>query len=82
MSKYKTIEDIPLHCFSNKECTRTPSPELREYLSYMVANHPEDLEYLWRSTQQYVNHGGCYVMAWSVWLNKLTKDLKKQEEGK
>jgi len=78
-SPYKTIKDIPLHCFSNKECTITPSPELREYLHYMIKNHPQDLEYLWRSTQQYVKHGGCYVMTWERWFDKLTKDLAKQE---
>lgn len=78
-SPYKTIKDIPLHVFSNKECTKTPSPELRQYLRYMLANHPNDLEYLWRSTQQYVKHGGCYLMTWDKWLDKLTKDLDKQE---
>ena len=78
-SPYKAVKDIPLHCFSNKECTITPSPELREYLRYMVENHPQDLEYLWRYTQQYVRHGGCYLMSWDKWLDKLTKDLKKQE---
>lgn len=78
-SPYKTIQDIPLHCFSNKECTKTPSPELKEYLRYMLANHPDDLEYLWRSTQQYVKFGGCYAMTWEKWLGKLTKDLSQQE---
>jgi len=78
-SPYKTIQDIPLHVFSNKECTKTPSPELRQYLRYMLTNHPLDLEYLWRSTQQYVKHGGCYLMTWDKWLDKLTKDLDKQE---
>lgn len=76
--KYKTIEDIPLHVFSNKECTYTPSKELREYLRFMLDNHPDDLEYLWRSTQQYVQHGGCYVMSFSKFKDKLNKDLIKQ----
>lgn len=79
-SPYKTTQDIPLHCFSNKECTYTPSKELREYLRYMLTFHPNDLEYLWRYTQQYTNHGGCYVMTFDHWKNKLSKDLDKQEK--
>lgn len=77
MTKYKEIKNIPLHCFSNKECTKTPSPELKEYLSYMLTNHPNDLEYVWRYTQQYVAHGGCYALTFDKWLLKLTKDLKE-----
>lgn len=78
--KYNKKEDIPLHVFSNKECTRTPSPELRNYLVFMLTNHPDDLEYLWRSTQQYIHHGGCYVMTFIKWKDKLKKDLQKQGE--
>lgn len=81
-NKWKTVDDLPIHAFSNKECTMTPSPELREYLEYMVEHHEEDLEYLWRHTQQYTRHGGCYGMAWHVWLRKLKKDLTKQKETK
>lgn len=77
---YKKITDIPLHVFSNKECTFTPSVKLREYLHWMRENHPNDLEYLWRYTQQYVNFGGCYVMTFNYWLEKLRKDLIKQEK--
>lgn len=76
---YKTVDSIPLHCFSNKECTKTPSPELRKYLRWMLANHPNDLEYLWRYTQQFTEFGGCYVMTFDRWIDKLTKDLDKQE---
>lgn len=79
-NNYKTKEEIPLHVFSNKECTRTPSPELRKYLVFMLTNHADDLEYLWRSTQQYVHHGGCYVMTFAKWKDKLKKDLIKQGE--
>jgi hypothetical protein len=79
-SPYKDIKDIPLHCFSNKECTYTPSPELRQYLRYMLDNHPNDLEYLWRYCQQYTNYGGCYVMTFDHWKTKLSKDLTKQEK--
>jgi len=77
---YEKVTDIPLHVFNNKECTKTPSPKLREYLNYMLTNHPNDLDYLWRYTQQYVKHGGCYYISFKDWLNKLTKDLTKQEE--
>lgn len=65
--------------FSNKECTYTPSPELRAYLRYMLENHKDDLDYIFRYTQQYVHHGGCYVMTYDKWISKLTADLKKQE---
>ena len=78
--RYKTLQDIPLHCFSNKECTYTPSPALREYLKYMLQYHSDDLEYLWRYTQQYTNFGGCYTMTFDHWKNKLNKDLEKQEK--
>jgi len=79
---YKKIEDIPLHCFSNKECTMTPSPELREYLWYMSQNHPNDLDYIYRYHQKYKDHGGCYVMTYAHWLKKLIRDLTTQREGK
>lgn len=74
---YKTIEDVPVHCFANKECTITPSIELKKYLSWMLENHPYDLEYLWRYTQRYVAYGGCYTMGFEHWRNKLKKDLTK-----
>ena len=53
---------------------------LREYLKYMLQYHPDDLEYLWRYTQQYTNFGGCYTMTFDHWKNKLNKDLEKQEK--
>lgn len=77
--EYFSVDDIPLHCFSNKECTMTPSPELRQYLKWMLANHPNDLYYLYNYGQQYKKFGGCYVMTFEFWLDKLTKDLQKQE---
>lgn len=67
-----------MHVFSNKECTMTPSKELLAYLNYMHKNYPEDLAYLWRYTQQYVKHGGCYIITFDRWLEKLGKDLIKQ----
>lgn len=78
---YKKIKDIPFHIFSNKECTMSPSKPLIEYLQWMYDNHQTDLEYLWRFTQQYVNHGGCYVLTYANWLKKLERDLKKQQES-
>lgn len=79
MTAYKKLDQIPLHCFSNKECTKTPSPDLKEYLRFMLTNHPNDLEYLWRYTQQFVKYGGCYMLTFEAWLTKLTKDLQQQE---
>lgn len=78
--KYKSVRDIPLHIFSNKECTKTTSPKLLEYLRWMYDNHKYDLEYLWRSTQEYAHHGGCYLLTFENWLHKLEKDLTKQEK--
>lgn len=74
--KYKKFEDLPIHAFENKECTKTPSPELREYLWYMLEHHEQDLAYIWRYSQQYYKHGGCYLIGWERWLEKLRRDLK------
>jgi hypothetical protein len=75
---YRKLEDIPLHIFSNKECTQSPNLELLNYLRYMHTNHIHDLEYLWRFTQSYSNYGGCYLLGFEAWLTKLDKDLTKQ----
>lgn len=74
--KYKKFDDIPIHAFSNKECTETPSPELKSYLNYMLENHPEDLTYIWRYSQQWSKHGGCYLISFERWLEKLKRDIK------
>lgn len=79
--EYKKVEDIPLHIFSNKECTRSTSKDLIAYLRFMYDNHPYDLEYLWRNTQEYKDHGGCYAITFENWLTKLGKDLTAQEKG-
>jgi len=79
-SNYNNIEDIPAHIFSNKECTKSPSPALREYLEWMVTNHPNDLKYIWAYTQQFKNYGGCYVLTYGEWTDKLKRDLAKQKE--
>lgn len=75
---YSKIDDMPLHVFTNKECTITPNPELRQYLEFMVESHPDDLEYIWRYCQQYTKHGGCYVITFDRWIAKLKTDLAKQ----
>lgn len=75
---YNSLESIPIHAFTNRQCTESPNKELLKYLRYMLDNHPYDLAYLWRYTQQYVNHGGCYVMYFDFWRNKLDNDLTKQ----
>lgn len=76
---YKSLKEIPHHVFTNKECTMTPSKELRNYLAYMLKNHPEDLRYIWKYTQQFKDYGGCYVITYKNWMTKLEKDLKRQE---
>lgn len=78
--RHYDYETIPMHIFTNKECTITPNKELREYLEYMLEHHEHDLEYLWRYSQQYVHHGGCYVLSFPRWVDKLTRDLVKQRE--
>ena len=71
---------MPARYTKIKELTKTPSPELREYLSWMIQHHPNDLKYLFDYTQQYHKFGGCYQMTWVRWLNKLKRDLKEQQE--
>lgn len=78
---YSTVDRIPLHIFSNKECTKSPSKPLRNYLRWMYDNHKYDLEYLWRHTQLYSNYGGCYILPFEKWLTKLERDLIKQEKS-
>lgn len=75
-NKYPNKESIPIHAFTNKECTESPNPELRAYLRFMYDNHPNDLNYLYRYCQQFVKYGGCYSMTWEYWLRKLDRDLK------
>lgn len=76
---YKKLEDIPLHVFTNKECTITPSKELRDYLSFMLEHHVDDLQYLHKYTQTFTKYGGCYMLSFDRWVEKLRRDLIKQE---
>lgn len=46
----------------------------------MHTNHPNDLDYLWRYTQQYTKYGGCYYISFEDWLKKLDRDIIKQEK--
>jgi len=75
--KYITVDDIPIHIFTDKMCTQTPSKELQAYLSFMLKNHPDDLVYLWRKMQEYKNHGGQWPVSFKDWKVKLKEQLKK-----
>lgn len=78
--KYKDYDSIPMHVFTNKECTQTPSKELREYLEYMFENHRNDLAYLWRYHQKFTNYGGGGVLSFEGWQRKLERDLEKARQ--
>ncbi|MCK2041947.1 hypothetical protein KZO83_04500 [Chromohalobacter sp. TMW 2.2308] len=75
---YQKLDDIPAHVFSNRMLTETPSPELREYLRYMLDHHPDDLYYLYQHSQKYKHHGGGWHMDFKRWRGKLDNDLTKQ----
>jgi hypothetical protein len=80
VNKYSSVEDLPIHIFNNKECTDSPSKEMREYLRYMLENHPDDLAYIWRYMQSFKNYGGCYVLTFARWKERLKNRLKKYED--
>ena len=76
--EYQTIDDIPALIFSNRQLTQSPSIELLEFLDWMLTNHPNDLAFLWRKSQEYKNHGGSWKLTFNQWLQKLENDLKRQ----
>lgn len=73
---YATIEDIPLHVFTNRMCTQTDSPDLKDYLLYMLEHCPDDLAYIYDYTQQWCDiEGATYKMTFKQWKTKLQKDI-------
>lgn len=75
---YQKITDIPPHIFRNKLLTHPVGDELKEYLRYMLDNHPDDLHYLYRKSQRYIKHGGASVINFERWRLQLDKQLQKE----
>ena len=73
---YATLEDIPLHVFTNRMCTQTDNSNLKDYLLYMLEQYPDDLNYIYDHTQQWSDiEGATYKMTFKQWKEKLKKDL-------
>ncbi len=76
---YTDEASIPKHIFTNMACTETPCKELRKYLRWMLTHHPNDLEYLFRHSQRYVNYGGYSLISFDVWKGRLNTSLTNQK---
>lgn len=78
---YKNISKIPPHIFKDRLLTEAVTPELRNYLRYMLEKNPNNLWYLYKRAQEYKDiEGAQYVMHFPKWIHKLTKSLEKTEE--
>lgn len=75
---YKTVEEIPPLVFSDRYCTKTPDKELRKWLRVMHTYYPEDLRFLFRIAQGYVNFGLQSRYTFARWLNLLDVNLRKE----
>lgn len=79
MKKYKNVSDIPTHIFKNAACTVPVGDEFKEYLRWMLENHPNDLEYIFRHAQKYSNYGGTKRIPFHVWQGQLERQLNKEK---
>ena len=77
--QYHKIKDLPVHIFKNRQCTDPVGEDFKEYLRYMLDNHPDDLHYIFRHSQLFVNYGGSFRMTYLQWRDRLKKKLKKDE---
>ncbi len=77
---YSKLSEIPPHVFKNRILTDPVSEDLRDYLRYMIENHPDDLLYLYKHSQKYINHGGAWGMPFDRWRKQLTNNLQKYEK--
>lgn len=66
--------------FRNRDLTIPANTDTKEWLNFMVANFPDDLKFLHKKSQEYVRFGGANAYLWSKWLQKLKRDLKKEEK--
>lgn len=79
MTQYKKVSDIPPHIFKNRILTDPVGKHLRDYLRYMLDNHSEDLNYLFRQAMKYKDHGGAYALKEDIWRERLANNLQKYE---
>lgn len=75
--KYKSVEDLPSHVFTDRELSNPIGEELCEFLQFLLDNEPDTLRYIHRKGQEYVDYGGANVMPWAKWLGQLRNNLKK-----
>lgn len=77
MNPYKKLSNIPPHVFRNRILTEPVGKDFRNYLRYMLDNHPDDLAYIHKHSQKYVNHGGAWVITFTRWRDRLENNLQK-----
>lgn len=75
---YKTLDDIPPLVFLDRYCTVAPDKELRKWLRVMHTYYPDDLRFLFRKGQHYINYGLQSRYTFKRWLNLLDVNLKKE----
>jgi len=72
---YKKLGDLPPHIFRNKLLTEAIGDEFRQYLRYMLENHPDSLHYIYRAALRYRGYGGNAQTSFERWRNQLTNKL-------
>ena len=77
---YKNLQELPPHIFRDVQMRDPVGKEFRQYLRYMLENHNEDLQYIHRRSQTYVEHGGAFYETFPQWRTKLKNKLKKYEK--
>ena len=75
--RYKSVEDLPAHIFTDRELSAPVGEELRAFLQFLLDNEPEALRYLHRKGQEYIDYGGANVLSWTKWLGQLRNNLRK-----
>ena len=79
MTMYNEVRDPPAHLFKDRMLRSPASKELHAYLSWMLENCPDDLDYLYQASQRYIDHGGGWKEGFDNWRNKLSNSLKRLE---
>ncbi|WP_146613012.1 hypothetical protein [Halomonas sp. SL1] len=78
--QYQKIKDIPPHLFKNRQMNEPCGQEFKDYLKYMLENHPDDLHYIFKASQEYVNYNGSFRMTFEQWKSRLANKLNKKDE--
>lgn len=66
--------------FKDVSCTVPATKELAEWIMFMLKNHKDDLHFLYKESQLYVQHGGGAGYSVKRWLSRLEKKTKAQLE--